>query len=136
MRLTRRLDFCASHRLERADWDPGRNRAAFGPEAGTGEFGHNYRLEVTVECVPDSETGMVIDLKRLKRVLVEEIEDRFDHRNLNDDTPFFRDRAPTPEQFALVIFELLERALPAGLLQQVRLSPAEDGFVDVIRGAR
>ena len=136
MRLTRRLDFCASHRLERSDWEPERNRTVFGPEPGTGEFGHNYRLEVTVGGVPDPETGMVIDLKWLKQVLVEEVEERFDHRNLNDDTSFFRDRAPTPEQFALLIFELLERALPDGLLHQVRLSPAEDCFVDVTRDAR
>lgn len=135
MLLTRRLDFCASHRLERADWDPERNRAVFGPELGGGEFGHNYRLEVTVSGIPDPETGMVIDLKQLKEVLVEQIEERFDHRNLNRDTPYFRDRAPTPENFACLIFELLEPALPPGLLHGVRLYATDDCFVDVIRGA-
>ena len=133
MKLTRRLDFCASHRVERRDWTPEQNRAAFGSRAGRGESGHNYRLEVTVAGPPDPETGMLMDLKDLKQILVDEVEARFDHRNLNEDTPYFRDRAPTPEQFADVIFELLDAALPVGLLEQVRLYPNEDCFVDVTR---
>jgi 6-pyruvoyltetrahydropterin/6-carboxytetrahydropterin synthase len=133
VRITRRLEFCASHRLCRADWGDDRNRHAFGERGGRKERGHNYTLEVTVRGAPDLETGMLMDLKALKAVLEREVESRFDHRNLNVDTPCFRDRAPTAENFARVLFELLDGAFPAGLLERVRLSPTEDLTVEVTR---
>lgn len=116
MLITRRLDFSASYR----DRD-GRTH------------GHNWVLEVTVRGPIDAETGMVIDLKDLKDVMAREVEARFDHRSLSDDTPFFAERPPTPETFAALIFELLDKALPAGLLHRVRLSPTADLTVEVSR---
>ncbi len=133
MLLTRRIDFSASHRVWRPDWDEERNRQAFGPRASGAGHGHNYSLEVTLRGPVDEDTGMVIDLKQLKLVIDREIGARFDHRNLNEDTPYFRERVPTAENFARVIFDLLDAALPGGLLHRVRLSPTPDLSVDVIR---
>ncbi len=82
MLITRRLEFSASYR-----------------NASGATLGHNWELEVTLAGPVDSETGMLIDLKDLKSVIEREVEARFDHRCLNDDTPYFRDRAPTPERF-------------------------------------
>jgi 6-pyruvoyltetrahydropterin/6-carboxytetrahydropterin synthase len=73
---------------------------------------------------------MVIDLKDLKTILEREIEDRFDHRDLVDDTSYFEKQTATPENFARVIFDLLRPAL-AGLLDRVRLYQDPDHFVDV-----
>jgi 6-pyruvoyltetrahydropterin/6-carboxytetrahydropterin synthase len=114
--ITRRLEFSASYR----------------DRSGT-THGHNWELEVTLSGPIDVETGMVIDLKELKEVMEREVEARFDHRSLNDDTPFFRDRAPTPESFAALVFELLDRALPNRLLQRIRLSPTRDLTIEVER---
>ncbi len=133
MLLTRRIDFSASHRVWRPDWDEERNRQAFGPRASGAGHGHNYSLEVTLRGPVDEDTGMLIDLKQLKLVIDREIGARFDHRNLNEDTPYFRERVPTAENFARVIFDLLDAALPGGLLHRVRLSPTPDLSVDVIR---
>lgn len=130
--LTRRIDFSSAHRLRRADWSDARNTSVFGPEGDT-TSGHNYVLEVTLSGEADRETGMLIDLKDLKAILETEVAERFDHRNLNEDTPYFRDRAPTPENFARLIFDLLDSSLPAGLLHEVRLSPTEDLTVEVSR---
>jgi len=102
-------------------------------DANGATHGHNYVLEVTVSGPVKRETGMVIDLKDLKELMAREIEARFDHRSLSDDTAYFRDRAPTPENFAALIFELLDRALPAGTLARVRLSPTADLTVEVAR---
>jgi 6-pyruvoyltetrahydropterin/6-carboxytetrahydropterin synthase len=95
--------------------------------------GHNWELEVTLSGPVNAETGMVIDLKDLKEVMEREIEARFDHRSLNDDTAFFRERPPTPEGFAALVFELLDKALPSGLLQRIRLSPTRDLTIEVDR---
>ncbi len=131
VRLTRSIDFSTSLRYWRGDWSEERNRSTFGAQAQ--RHGHNYRLEVTVGGHPDPVTGMVIDLKDLKDVLEREIMTRFDHRDLNDDTPFFEKSPPTPENFATVIYEILSEALP-GLLVRVRLRQDEDLWVDVASG--
>ena len=133
MRLTRRMEFSASHRLWRDEWDAARNRAVFGPSASALSHGHNYELEVTVDGPVDEETGMVIDLKRLRDLLEDEIGARFDHRDLNVDTGWFSERPATAENFAQVVFELLGRALPRGLLESVRLRPTPDYEVEVSR---
>ena len=116
MRLTRRCVFSASHRL-----------------AGPYSHGHNYTLEVVVEGEPDRESGMVLDLKVLKDRIAAEVEERFDHKDLNDDTPYFRDRPPTAEHVATVIFDLLAGALGPHRLVAVRLSPDERLTVEVSR---
>jgi 6-pyruvoyltetrahydropterin/6-carboxytetrahydropterin synthase len=78
---------------------------------------------------------MVIDLKELKAVLEREVVARFDHRDLNADTPYFEKDPPTPENLALVIHRLLVAALPPGMLQRVRLRQDPDLWVDVVEEA-
>ncbi len=127
------MEFSASHRLWRNDWNEARNRAAFGAHASCVSHGHNYELEVTVRGHVDEQTGMVIDLKQLKDVMDAEIGERFDHRDLNDDTSFFGRSPATAENFSHVIFELLDGALPDGMLAEVRLRPTPDYVVEVTR---
>jgi 6-pyruvoyltetrahydropterin/6-carboxytetrahydropterin synthase len=102
-------------------------------DASGATSGHNYELEVTVSGEVDPKTGMVIDLKELKELMEREVEARFDHRSLSDDTPYFRDRPPTPETFAALIFSLLDAALPKGSLYRIRLSPTSKLSVEVTR---
>lgn len=130
VRLTRAIDFCASLRYRRPDLSPEANRLLFGRRAS--QHGHNYRLEVTLRGEPDPDTGMVLDLKDLKDVLEREVVARFDHRDLNADTPYFEKLPPTPENFALLLFRLLAAALPAGMLDRIRLYQEPDLFVDVV----
>lgn len=132
VRLTRAIDFSASLRYALPGLSEAENRALFGPAARA--HGHNYRLEVTVEGIPDPATGMVIDLKELKQVLEREIVARFDHRDLNRDTPWFEKQPPTPERLALVIHGLL-RGVLGDLLHAVRLRQDDDLWVDVVGSA-
>ncbi len=133
MQITRRMEFSATHRLWRTDWDESRNRETFGPAADRRQYGHNYVLEVTLRGPVHPATGMVMDLKALKDVLAQEVEARFDHRNLNEDVDYFRSRVPTAENLAAVLFDLLDRALPERLLDRVRLAPTDDLWVEVTR---
>jgi 6-pyruvoyltetrahydropterin/6-carboxytetrahydropterin synthase len=127
--LTRSIDFSSSLRYWRGDLSDDENRRLFGRQSS--QHGHNYRLEVTLQGEPDPVTGMVLDLKDLKQVLEREIVARFDHRDLNADTPFFEKDPPTPENLARVIHRLLAAALPPGLLFGVRLRQDPDLWVDV-----
>jgi 6-pyruvoyltetrahydropterin/6-carboxytetrahydropterin synthase len=128
--VTRSIEFASSMRYWRGDLSEAENRARFGRDAN--RHGHNYRLEVTLRGEPDPVTGMVINLTELKAILEAEVMARFDHRDLNDDTEFFEKRPPTPENVALVIFELLESAIPRNLLSRIRLHAGRDTFVDVL----
>ena len=130
VRITRAIEFAASLRYRRPDLSERDNQQLFGPQAR--QHGHNYRLEVTVEGEPDPETGMLMDLAELKRILETEIMTRFDHKDLNDDTPYFEKIPPTPENFAQVIREILVEAFPEGMLDRIRLQPDEDTWVEIV----
>lgn len=130
VRLTRAIEFSSSLRLWSPELSPEENRRLYGPRAS--KHGHNFRLEVTVEGRPDPRTGMVMDLVALKDLLEREVMARFDHRDLNDDTPWFEKRPPTPENLALVIRQVLLEALPSGMLARIRLAPDEDHWVELV----
>jgi 6-pyruvoyltetrahydropterin/6-carboxytetrahydropterin synthase len=129
VRLTRAVEFSTSLRYWNPDLSESENRRRFGRKAG--RHGHNYRLEVTLAGEPDPVTGMVIDLKDLQEVIDREVMSRFDHRDLNCDTPYFDKEPPTPENLARVIDRLLRAALPSGLLHGIRLFEDADTFVDL-----
>jgi len=130
VRLTRAIEFSSSLSYRAPDLDEAESRRLFGAAANL--HGHNYRLEVTLRGEPDPVTGMVLDLKELKGILEREINQRFDHRDLNRDTPFFEKTPPTPESFVQVIHQLLLAALPKGMLERTRLRQSQDLWVDVI----
>jgi 6-pyruvoyltetrahydropterin/6-carboxytetrahydropterin synthase len=129
IRITRGIDFSTSLRYWRGDLSESENAELFGQLSR--QHGHNYRLEVTLLGEPDPLTGMVLDLKDLQQILDDEIMVRFDHRDLNTDTPYFEKNPPTPENFALVIYGILRSAVPGGLLERVRLRQDSDTWVDV-----
>jgi 6-pyruvoyltetrahydropterin/6-carboxytetrahydropterin synthase len=133
--LTRRVTFAAAHVLRRAEWDEQRNRAVFG--ACAGDHGHNYVLEVSVAGEPDPDTGMVLNLRDLDRVVREAVVGHVDHRHLNRDVPFLEGLVPTAENLALAFWERLDRALrevpPGARLQRLRLVESENNAVEVSR---
>lgn len=130
IRLTRAIDFSASLRYSQGDRSAAENQRLFGPASRT--HGHNYRLEVTLGGEVDPATGMVFDLGDLKEILEREVMERFDHRDLNADTPYFEKDPPTPENFVGVIRALLLDALPGGLLQRIVLHQDADLSVEIV----
>jgi 6-pyruvoyltetrahydropterin/6-carboxytetrahydropterin synthase len=130
LRLTRAIEFSTSLRYALPDRSEQENRELFGVAAS--QHGHNYRLEVTLRGAANPVTGMVVDLKEVQDLLDREIMARFDHRDLNCDTPYFEKMPPTPENFARVIREILVEALPAGRLDRIRLQPDEDTWVEIV----
>lgn len=111
--LTRRVTFSAAHRYRRPEWDEARNRDVFGACANPNYHGHTYVCDVTVAGPVHADTGMIVDLGALDRVLHEQVTVRFDHRNINLDVPEFADGQliPTGENLARFIFDRVQGAL-------------------------
>ena len=109
MRLTvsRKAHFNAAHRLHRPDWSEEKNQAVFGKCNNPNFHGHNYELIVHVTGEVDPETGFVMDLKILSDLIKAEIEEAFDHKNLNLDVIEFKNLIPTAEHIAVVIWQKL-----------------------------
>ena len=85
MIVTAKLDFSAAHRLHNPDRDADWNRRVYDKCDNPAGHGHNYIIEVSVQGDIDPETGMVIDLKKLKDIVRREVINLVDHTNLNAD---------------------------------------------------
>jgi 6-pyruvoyltetrahydropterin/6-carboxytetrahydropterin synthase len=119
----------ASHRLHADTLTAEENRTAYGKCNNPHGHGHNYVIEVVVRGAVDGETGMVMNLVDLDRVVNERVLERFDHRNLNLD-PAFERSIPTTENLSLVLVEILRGALPDGSLEHVRIEETENNFFE------
>ena len=105
--ISRKAHFNAAHRLFRKDWSDAQNISVFGKCSNPHYHGHNYELIAHITGEIDPETGYVMDMKVLKDLIKEKIEDEFDHKNLNEEVPEFLDLIPTAENMAIVIYQKL-----------------------------
>ncbi|MFN5415423.1 MAG: 6-pyruvoyl trahydropterin synthase family protein [Flavobacteriia bacterium] len=121
MKVVRRETFNAAHRLYNPTWTDEKNDEIFGLCNNPNFHGHNYVLEVWVDGPIDTETGYVIDLKILSKIINEEVKHPFDHRNLNLDCPEFKDLNPTAENIALVIWNKIRKRLDLKYEMEIRL---------------
>jgi 6-pyruvoyltetrahydropterin/6-carboxytetrahydropterin synthase len=109
--ISRRAHFNAAHRLYRKEWSDEKNNLIFGKCNNPNFHGHNYELIVSVTGAIDPETGYVLDVKVLTDLIKEEVENPFDHKNLNLDVPEFKDLNPTAENIVVVIWNKLRNRL-------------------------
>ena len=122
--------FNAAHQLAIPYWTEQRNMDTFGKCANPNIHGHNYDVEVRVTGQVDPETGILINLKDLKLLIEREVEDRFDHKNLNLDCPEFKERVPTVENICIVIHEILRPHVPPHLDLGIRLYETPRNFAE------
>lgn len=106
--LTRRERFNAAHRLFKPEWTDTKNFEVFGKCSNPNWHGHNYELFVTIKGEPNPETGFVINLKQLSKIVRSKIIDQADHKNLNLEVPFMKGQLPTSENIAIAIWEEIE----------------------------
>ena len=125
---TRKFTFSAAHRYWRAEWGPEENRRVFG--GLTVAHGHNYVLEVTIHGLVDAQTGMVMDLADLKRVVADAVIQRFDHADLNADALFAQGAIPTTENLVRAAWGLLEPKIGRERLWRLRLWEDPTFYVD------
>ncbi len=126
----RKAHFNAAHRLYNPAWSHDKNNDVFGLCNNVNWHGHNYDLIVKVVGEIDPETGYVVDMKILKQLIRQEIEERFDHKNLNLDCVEFKGINPTAENIVVVIYNILREKLESHLDLQIRLYETERNFVE------
>ncbi|MCH7784653.1 MAG: 6-carboxytetrahydropterin synthase [Bacteroidetes bacterium] len=125
----RKAHFNAAHRLYRKDWSDEKNNKVFGKCNNPNFHGHNYELIVGITGEINKETGYLIDLKIMKDIIKEEVEDSFDHKNLNIEVSEFKSLNPTMENIAIVIWNKLRNRFDIKYEISVKLYETPRNFV-------
>lgn len=133
--MSRRVHFNAAHRLHNPEKSDEWNVKKYGKCNSVNWHGHNYVLEVIVAGTPDDDTGYVIDLGLLKRIVGERILSKCDHANLNLDVDFLTGILTSTENLAIAFWNELKDAIPTGELYSVKLWETERNMVEY-RGER
>jgi len=128
--VTRRETFSSSHRLYNPALSDVENDCLFGKCNNLNGHGHNYTLEVVVAGSPDPKTGYVIDLKKLKSIIRENVIRKIDHKHLNLDVDFMKDVIPTAENIAVKIWDELVDKIPSGKLYSVKVYETENNYAE------
>ncbi|HMR79820.1 MAG TPA: 6-carboxytetrahydropterin synthase [Polyangiaceae bacterium] len=132
--ITRQAEISASHRLFNPRLDAADNERIFRNCSWPSGHGHNYTLQVTVVGEPDPETGMVINLKDLRRVMEERVVDKCDHRHLNEDVDFLRGVVTTTENLCVAFWRELEGPIAdlpgSARLWRIRIQETRDNSVE------
>jgi len=105
--ISRKEHFNAAHKLCNPNWSEEKNKEVFGPCANANWHGHNFELIVTVKGIPDSDTGFVVDLKKLSRLIREKVIEKLDHKNLNIDVDFMLGKMASTEILTMEIWKIL-----------------------------
>jgi 6-pyruvoyltetrahydropterin/6-carboxytetrahydropterin synthase len=130
VKVSRKEHFNAAHRLFNAGWTDEQNEKTFGKCSNPNFHGHNYELIVSVVGEPDPSTGYVFDMKVLSDLIKENVLRKFDHRNLNLDTEYFKNLNPTAENIAVVIWRILRQKIDSTLELKITLYETERNFVE------
>lgn len=130
--VTRRERFSSAHRLFRQEWDDEKNYRVFGPCSNPQWHGHNYELFVTVKGEIDQQTGFVINIKQLSKVIKERVIDKLDHKNMNTEVDFMKGRLASTENLAVAIWDELEQPVRSlGIeLYKIKITETENNYVE------
>lgn len=110
--VTRKEHFNAAHKLYNPNWSKEKNDEVFGKCANENWHGHNFDLFVTIKGNPDPDTGFLFDAKKLGEIIVNEIIEKIDHKNLNMDVDFMAGKLCSTENLAMGIWNELVPHLP------------------------
>ncbi len=126
----RKEHFNAAHRLHNPQWDDKTNEQVFGKCNNPNYHGHNYELIVKLTGETDARTGYVYDMKKLSTLIKENVLAKFDHKNLNLDTEYFKNLNPTAENIAVVIYDILREKIDPSLDLKITLYETERNYVE------
>ncbi|MCA6073537.1 6-pyruvoyl trahydropterin synthase family protein [Fulvivirga sedimenti] len=126
----RKEHFNAAHRLHNPQWDDETNEKVFGKCNNPNYHGHNYELIVKLSGETDPRTGYVYDMKKLSTLIKDHVLTKFDHKNLNLDTEYFKELNPTAENIAVVIYNILREKIDSALDLKITLYETERNYVE------
>ena len=132
--VSRKEHFNAAHKLYNPNWSREKNTEVFGPCANENWHGHNFELIVTVRGRPDPETGFVLDMKKLSKLIEKEILDKVDHKNLNVDVDFMQGKMASceilVEEFWKILAPEIHKMAPQAALYSIRLYETPKNYVE------
>ena len=130
--ITRRERFNAAHRLFREEFTDEQNLEIFGKCSNPNWHGHNYELFVTVKGEINKETGFLVNLKRLSRLIKENVISQLDHKNINLEVKFMNGKLASTENLAVGIWNELEQPIKllGAELHCVKVTESENNFVE------
>ena len=105
--LTRRERFCAAHRMFRKEWSDEDNLRVFGKCSNPNWHGHNYILWVTIKGEPSEEHGFIMNINILKQIILDSVINKIDHKNINLEVDFMKEKIATTENLAIAIWDEL-----------------------------
>ena len=117
--ITKVFHFCAAHQYGNPKWSDEENKEVFGPDARV--HGHNYKLEVTVTGEINPDTGFLIDLGELSKIVNDNVLSKLDHSQFEKDLPWFKDKQPSSENLVIFIWEEISKHLKSTKLARVRI---------------
>ena len=106
--ITRRERFNAAHRMFKKEWSDEQNLRVFGKCSNPNWHGHNYDLYVTVKGDVDPQTGLLMNLKDLSKIIKEKVIEEMDHKNMNIEVEFMKDKIASSENLAMAIWDVLK----------------------------
>ena len=130
VKVSRKEHFNAAHRLFNPDWSEEKNLKIFGKCSNPNYHGHNYEVIVSLTGAPNPDTGYVFDMKLLSDLIKENVLRKFDHKNLNLDTEYFKNLNPTAENIVVVIWKILREKIDRTLDLKITLYETERNFVE------
>ena len=130
--LTRREVFCAAHRMYNPRWSDEENQKIFGGCSNPNWHGHNYVLFVTVKGEVENDSGLVININILKKIIKERIIEKIDHKNVNLEVDFMKGIIATSENLAIGIWRELKPWIEkeGAFLHCIKIAETENNFVE------
>ena len=129
MYITRRERFSASHQLINHQLNHQDNKDLFGKCYNI--HGHNYELFVTVTGKINPQSGFIIDLKDLKKIIQEKVIKKIDHQNLNE-VEFISNKIPTTENLCIAIWDQIASDIKKldAKLYKIKIHETENNFFE------
>lgn len=126
--ITKVYYFCAAHQYGNPKWSEAKNKEVFGPDARV--HGHNYQLEVTVTGEIDPDTGFLIDLGELSKIVNDNVLSKLDHSQFEKDLPYFKDKQPSSENLVIFIWQEISKRLTGAKLHRIRIIETPTIYTD------
>ena len=126
--LTKVFYFNAAHQYGHKEWPQEKNWEVFGPDSKI--HGHNYTLEVMVTGEINEETGFLVDLGHLKKIVNTHVIDLLDHSQFDVEVDWFKDRQPSSENLVKFMWKQIQPRLLNVKLHRIRLRETPTIFTD------
>ena len=109
--LTKEYKFCAAHKYWNDNWTEQKNKEVFDQDIKI--HGHNYTLSITVKGQINEDSGFIINIKELNKIVSKYIIDIFDHSQIDKDIDWFKNKQPSTENMIVFMWNEIVDKIPS-----------------------